>query len=62
MLPMVMTDPRIDRAVLLDRTDVAADRRELLLAAARWWRLEARLAHALAKERATEPASSRVAP
>ena len=65
---MVMTDPRIDRAdaVHIVRSDVAAGRQEILLAAARWWRLEAGLAQALAEERAEERAderaSSRVAP
>ncbi|HEY6566773.1 MAG TPA: hypothetical protein VI341_04560 [Actinomycetota bacterium] len=68
-----MTDPRIDRAdtLAIDRTDVAAERQELLLAAARWWRLEARLAQALADtlaqasesqdESDLEPGRSRVA-
>jgi hypothetical protein len=65
MPTMVMTDPRTDRsAVLMDRTAVAARRQDVLLAAASWWRLEARLAEALestGEPTNLEPPASRIA-
>jgi hypothetical protein len=55
MPTMVMTDPRTEPAdtIVLDRAAVASQRLDLLLAAARWWRWEARLAAAL--DGSTEP-------
>lgn len=54
---MVMIDPRTTTVVVPD-PEVAAQRQAVLLAAARWWRLEARLASALAADTAEPPSAA----
>lgn len=47
---MVMIETATRETILLPDPDVAARRRAALLAAARWWRLEARLSQAVAAD------------